>query len=83
MFNRERVIAALEAKADRFAGYEVELGDTLAAYEQALAELANLSRAEIEARLAGIPWPGARPTAFEIQPRDKPVASLPLELVAL
>ncbi len=62
MFNRERVIAALEAKVDRFAGYEIELSDTLAAYEQALAELADLSRAEIEARLAGILWPGARPT---------------------
>ena len=63
MFNRERVIAALEAKADRFAGYEVDLSDTLAAYEQTLAELANLSRDEIEARLAGMTWPGARPTA--------------------
>jgi len=63
MFRRERVIAALEVKADRFAGYEVELNDALGAYEQALAELAELSRAEVETRLAGVPWPGARPTA--------------------
>jgi len=63
MLHRERVIAALEAKADRFAGYEVELNEALAAYERMLAELAGLSRAEIEARLADIPWPGARPTA--------------------
>ena len=62
MFHRERVISALEAKADRFAGYEVALNDILAAYEQALAELEGLSRTELEARLAGIPWPGARPT---------------------
>lgn len=62
MFHRERVIAALEAKADRFAGYELALSDALAAYQQALAELEGLSQAEVEARLAGIPWPGARPT---------------------
>lgn len=62
MFQRERVIAALEAKADRFAGYEVLLNDTLAAYEQALSELEGLGKAEVETRLAGIPWPGARPT---------------------
>lgn len=62
MFHRERVIEALEAKAHRFVGYELELSDTIAAYEQALAELAGLSRAEVEAQLAEIPWPGARPT---------------------
>ena len=38
------------------------MSDALAAYEQALAELEGLSKAEVEARLAGIPWPGARPT---------------------
>jgi hypothetical protein len=62
MFHRERVSAALEAKADRFAGYEVALSDSLAAYDQALSELAGMGKAEVEARLAGIPWPGARPT---------------------
>jgi len=62
MFHRERVIEALEAKADRFAGYELELSDVLADYEQALTELAGLSRAQIEARLAEVPWPGAQPT---------------------
>jgi hypothetical protein len=62
MFHRERVIAALEAKAGRFSGYEVALNDALVAYEAALAELESLSRAEVEARLAGVPWPGARPT---------------------
>lgn len=63
MFHREKVIAALEAKADRFAGYDVRLADALETYEMALDELGQLSRAEIEARIAGIRWPGARPTA--------------------
>jgi hypothetical protein len=62
MFRRERVITALEAKADRFSGYEVAVGDALMAYEQALEELAGLSRIEVETRLAGVEWPGARPT---------------------
>jgi hypothetical protein len=30
MFHREQVTAALEAKADRFVGYETELSDTIA-----------------------------------------------------
>jgi hypothetical protein len=38
MLHREKVIAALEAKADRFADYEAELSDALEAYEEALAE---------------------------------------------
>ena len=63
MFHRERVIAALEAKADRLTGYEAAVSDALAGYEQALEELAGLSRAAIEARLAGGDWPGGRPTA--------------------
>ena len=63
MFHRGKVIAALDAKSGRFAGYEVALQDTLAAYEESLRELAALSKAEIEARLKDIPWPGARPTA--------------------
>jgi len=62
MFHRGKVIAALEAKADRFAGYEATVSDALAGYEQALSELSNLDRAEVEARLAGVGWPGARPT---------------------
>jgi hypothetical protein len=62
MLHRGKVITALEAKAGRFAGYETELSDALATYEQALEELAGLSRAEVDARLAGTSWPGARPT---------------------
>jgi len=41
MFHRERVIEALGAKAGRFAGYELELNNALADYEQALTELAE------------------------------------------
>lgn len=64
MLVRNKVIAALEAKKDRFADYQVELGDTLNRYREALEHLPSLSRAEIEARFdeAEIPWPGARPT---------------------
>ena len=50
MFHQERAIKALEAKAGRFAGYELELSDALVGYEQVLTELAGLSRAQIEAR---------------------------------
>ncbi len=64
MLVRSKVIAALEAKKDRFAGYQVELRDTLDRYREALERLPSLSRAEIEARFdeAEIAWPGARPT---------------------
>jgi len=63
MFHRGKVVAALEAKADRFAGYDLELKDSLATYEEALTELSGLSRSKVDTRLAGVPWPGARPTA--------------------
>jgi hypothetical protein len=63
MLHRGRVIAALEEKAERFAGYQVSVGDARKAYEEALEAVARMSRAEIEAELAGIPSPGARPTA--------------------
>jgi hypothetical protein len=62
MLNRERVIAALEAKADRFAGYQMGMDDAQRAFEEALNDLAATDRAEIEARLDDIPSPGARPT---------------------
>ncbi|MBN1250286.1 MAG: DNA double-strand break repair nuclease NurA [Anaerolineae bacterium] len=70
MFHREKVIAALEAKADHFTGYDVQLANALAIYESGLAELSTLSYEEITARLAGVPWPGARPTAEHDAHRD-------------
>jgi hypothetical protein len=62
MLHRGRVIAALEAKAERFAGYEVSVVNAQRVYHQALEDVARMSQAEIEARLSGIPSPGARPT---------------------
>ena len=70
MFHRGKVITALEAKTDRFASYEATVSDALAGYEQALSELSNLDRAEVEARLAGVDWPGARPTVEHDQHPD-------------
>lgn len=63
MLAKDKVIAALEAKADHFAAYQVEISDALAIYAQATEELANLPREDMEQRLAGLPWPGARPTS--------------------
>ena len=77
VFHRERVIAALEAKADRFAGYDARLQDALAAYEQAMADLRGLSRQDIEARLVGIAWPGARPTEEHTRYPDLVVPFVP------
>jgi hypothetical protein len=62
MLNRERVIAALEAKANRFVSYQVGMDDARRAFKQVLNDVAATDRAEIEARLEGIPSPGARPT---------------------
>jgi len=62
MLHQGKVIAALENKADRFSGYDAALQDSLAAYERSLADLAQMSRAQVDARLSGVPWPGARPT---------------------
>ena len=70
MFHREKVIAALEAKADHFTGYDVELASALATYETALEELAGLSSDEVATRLANVPWPGARPTPEHDAHRD-------------
>jgi hypothetical protein len=64
MLVRGRVIAAFEAKKDRFAYYQRDLRDHASRFEAALEQLVTLKSAEIEARLAaaGVEWPGARPT---------------------
>jgi len=76
MLVRNKVIAALEAKRDRFAGYQVEQRDTLDRYRAALDRLPTLSREEIEARFAQqeIQWPGARPTAEQDRLHDTTVS---------
>lgn len=72
MLVRSKVIAALEAKKERFAGYQVELRDTLDTYQEALERLPSLSRAEIKAKFdeAEIAWPGALPGAEQDQLQD-------------
>ena len=70
MFHREKVIAALESKAERFSGYEAQVSEALSAYEQALADLMHLRQDEIMKRLAAILWPGARPTEEHNQHPD-------------
>ena len=62
MFVRSRVIAALEAKKDRFNRYQADQDDRLRRYREALQQLPNLSRAEILARLEPVSWPGALPS---------------------
>jgi len=77
MLVRSKVIAALEAKKERFAGYQVELRDTLNTYQEALQRLPSLSRAEIEARFdeAEMAWPGALPSAEQDQLYDAVVSA--------
>jgi len=76
MLVRNKVIAALEAKKERFAGYQVDLRDTLERYRAALDRLPSLSREEIEARFdqMELPWPGARPTAEQDRLHDAVVS---------
>jgi len=70
MLHPGKVIAALEAKRDCFTAAEEIRREDLDALGQALEELAALSLAEVESRLSGIPWPGARPTAEHEQYGD-------------
>ena len=63
MLHPGKVIAALEAKRDHFTAAEEIRREDLDALVQALEAFASLSLAEVESRLSGISWPGARPTA--------------------
>ena len=63
MLHPGKVIAALEAKRGRFTEAEETRQEDLDALGRALETLAALNLAEVESRLAGIPWPGAHPTA--------------------
>ena len=62
-----KLIAALEAKRDRFAEAEETRQEDLGALSGALEILATLRLAEIESQLASIPCPGARPTSEHAQ----------------
>jgi hypothetical protein len=72
MLVRGKVIAALEAKKEQFAGYQVALRDTFERYREALERLPALSRSEIQTRFeeAELPWPGALPTVEQDRLRD-------------
>jgi len=77
MLVRSKVIAALEAKRDRFAGYQIELRDTLKQYQEALERLPSLRRAEIEAKFdeMEVAWPGAQPTAEQDRWQDTVISA--------
>ncbi len=76
MLVRNRVIAALEARRDRFSGYQTDLRQHTDRFQEALQQMASMSRAEIEAQLAasGKEWPGAHPTAEHDLFRDAVVS---------
>lgn len=63
MLDPNRVLAALEAKREQFSDAIVLRRQELDALSHALEALQTMSRAEVEARLAGIACPGAWPTA--------------------
>lgn len=64
MFVRSRVIRALEAKREHFSHYQGAVRERAVRFEEALMQIASMTRAEIEARLAatGVARPGALPT---------------------
>ncbi len=63
MLDQRKVIAALAAKRDEFRSYERDRGSTVEGYRERWLQVARLSREEVEARLQGHEWPGARPSA--------------------
>lgn len=62
MLDLHKAAQALDAKRDLFRGYDQAQGTALEGYRCELAAAARLSRAEVQAQLQGIAWPGARPT---------------------
>lgn len=70
MILRTKILAQLDGKKDRFHDFAGELRDESTGFRQALDQLANLSRAELEARLSGTETPGALPTEeFDAAPK--------------
>ena len=67
MLHREKAIAALEKKADQLKDYELRKTEIYEAYRLELDELGQLDQAELDLRLDGIDWPGARPTLEQDQ----------------
>lgn len=67
MFHREKAIAALEKKAGQFKEFELRKAEILETYRAEFVELGQLDQAELERKLDGIDWPGARPTIEQDQ----------------
>jgi len=63
MLDLQRVAAALAAKKGMFGHHTSAQDALLRAYGERWRAAARLTRAEVEARLSGADWPGARPTA--------------------
>ena len=70
MLSKTHVVTALQAKQDAFQRYSVRTGRDREHYLAALADVAALGAADVEARLAGIACPGARPTVERIGGRS-------------
>ncbi|HOG47703.1 MAG TPA: DNA double-strand break repair nuclease NurA [Anaerolineae bacterium] len=63
MLDLRRVATALAAKRELFTGYGAAHGSALEGYRARWLEVSALPQAEVEARLAGVAGPGARPSA--------------------
>lgn len=78
MLYPEKMLAALQAKRGRFAQFEKSRQEDLQALSLSLGSLLTLSLDEIESRLAGIPWPGAYPTA-ELEEQREAILRFPIK----
>jgi hypothetical protein len=69
MILRDKILAQLFSKEDKFRDFRDSLHDESKVYEEKLRQLAQLSSAELIERLKGIATPGALPTAeFDAAP---------------
>ena len=70
MMLRDKILAQLDGKKDKFRAFEGELRDESKVFRDALEQLAALSRADLELRLSGTETPGALPTEeFDAAPK--------------
>jgi len=70
MILRDKILAQLAGKREKFREFEGELRDESQIFRQALGNLATTSRAELEARLSDTETPGALPTEeFDAAPK--------------
>ncbi|MGH9801876.1 MAG: DNA double-strand break repair nuclease NurA, partial [Blastocatellia bacterium] len=70
MILRDKILAQLDGKKDKFHAFEGELRDESKVFRDALEQLATTSRAELESRLSGTETPGALPTEeFDAAPK--------------